>query len=153
MNSPSLGWDNFLKMFGASAVTAVVIGCTSTPQPAPLPDESQLLGAGFKVVDAKTKLQQEYLQNIPRDRVSEWQRTGQSYFIYPVVAKNQLYVGRQKEYEAYCRVAPRCGSSLGQQHAADMASYNKQDAAMQKYTDRDLADPYYFWDFDGLGWR
>jgi len=115
MNPTNPSLENFLKMFCASAVTAFVVGCTSTPQPAPLPDESQLLGAGFKVVDAKTKL--------------------------------------QKEYDAYCKVAPTCGSSLGKQHAADMASYNKQDAAMQKYTDRDLADPYYFWDFDGLGWR
>jgi len=33
-----------------------------------------------------------------------------------------------------------------------MASYEKQDAAMQNNTQRDLADPYYFWgSFDGLG--
>jgi hypothetical protein len=150
MNPSSQGWASLLKMFGASAFTAIALGCASAPPPAPLPDESQLLAAGFKVVNAKTKLQQEHLLNLPRDRVSEWQRTGKTYFIYPDVAKNQLYVGTQKEYDAYCRVAPRCGSPLGEQHAADMASYNKQDAAMQARTDRDLADPYYFWDFDAL---
>jgi hypothetical protein len=151
-HSESHGWGSALAVFGASMVMMLALGCTSAPPPAPLPDESQLLTAGFKVVEAKTKLQQEYLQNIPRDRVSEWQRTGKSFFIYPVVAKNQLYVGTQKEYDAYCKVAPRCGSPLAQQHAADMASYNKQDAGMQANTNRDLSDPYYFWGFDALGW-
>jgi len=86
--------------------------------------------------------------------VTEWQRTGKHFFVYPDPARNQLYVGTPKEYEAYRRLAPGGGPTLAQQQAADMASYGKQDAAMQMYTNRDLADPYYFWDsFDGLGWR
>ena len=42
---------------------------------------------------------------------------------------------------------------MNAQHAADMASYLKQDAAMQKANTRDLADPYYFWpSFFELAW-
>ena len=58
-----------------------------------------MVAAGFKVVDAKTQLQQERLAVLPQDRVSEWQRTGKTFFVYPDLAKKQLYLGSQKEYE------------------------------------------------------
>ena len=134
------------------AVTAILSACASTTPPPP--DESQLLAAGFKVVVAKTVEQKEHLQTLSPGKITEWQRTGVHFFVYPDVAKSQIYVGTEKEYAAYRRVHPNGGASLAQRQAADMASYAKQDAAMQMYTARDLADPYYFWDsFDGLGWR
>jgi len=141
----------FVKL-GAVAVTAIFSGCASTTPPPP--DESQLLAAGFKVVVAKTVQQKEHLQTLPPGQITEWQRTGVHFFVYPDAAKSQILVGTEKEYAAYRRLQPNGGPTLAQQQAADMASYSKQDAAMQMYTARDLADPYYFWDsFDGLGWR
>ncbi len=141
----------FVKL-GAVAVTAIFSGCASTTPPPP--DESQLLAAGFKVVVAKTVQQKEHLQTLPPGQITEWQRTGVHFFVYPDAAKSHILVGTEKEYAAYRRLQPNGGPTLAQQQAADMASYNKQDAAMQMYTARDLADPYYFWDsFDGLGWR
>lgn len=141
-----IGW------LGVLAVAAIFQGCASTAlQP---PDESQLLAAGFKVVVAKTARQQEHLQSLPPGTITEWQRNGAHFFVYPEAAKNRIFVGTQKEYMAYRRVQPNGGPTLAQQQSADAASYSKQDAAMQMYTARDLADPYYFWDsFDGLGWR
>jgi hypothetical protein len=135
-------------------VAAILHGCASTaPTPPPL-DESQLLAAGFKVVVAKTAQQQEHLQSLAPGTITQWQRTGVTFFVYPDAAKNEIFVGTQKEYATYRRLHPNGGPTLAQQQAADLASYNKQDAAMQMYTTRDLADPYYFWDsFDGLGWR
>jgi hypothetical protein len=112
------------------------------------------LAAGFKVLPATTVQQQEHLQNLPRNTLTEWQRNGKHFFVYPDVAKKQLYVGTPREYEAYRRMVPATGPTLAQQESANMASYLKQDAGMQLNTNRDLADPYYFWDsFDGLGWR
>lgn len=134
------------------AAAAFLPGC-ATPPPPP-PDESQLAAAGFKVLVAKTVQQQEHLRALAPGKITEWQRNGTRFFVYPDVAKNQLYVGTQKEYAAYRRVRPDDGATLSRQQAAEMASYQKQDAAMQMYTNRDLADPYYFWDsFEGLGWR
>jgi hypothetical protein len=139
-------------MLGMCAVTAIFYGCASTAPPPP--DVSQLLAAGFKVVAAKTVQQKEHLQTLPPGKITEWQRTGAHFYVYPDATKNQIFVGTEKEYAAYRRLQPNGGPTLAQQHATDMASYNKQDAAMQMYTARDLADPYYFWDsFDGLGWR
>jgi hypothetical protein len=141
----------FVKL-GAVAVTTMLSACATTAPPAP--DESQLLAAGFKVVVAKTEKQKEHLQTLPPGKITEWQRTGVHFFVYPEAAKSQILVGTAKEYAAYRRLQPNGGPTLAQQQAADMASYNKQDAAMQMYTVRDLADPYYFWDsFEGLGWQ
>ena len=140
----------------AAAVLIAVLctGCATAPPPPAPPNKDQLVAAGFRVVDAKTRLQQEHLEALPQGRVSEWQRTGKTFFVYPDPAKKQLYVGTQKEYDAYRVLAPATGPSLAQQHAADMAAYNKTDAMMQTYTNRDLSDPWSFWDdIDGLGGR
>ena len=140
-----------------SALTlTLVLGCASAPQSPPPPDEAALTAAGFKVVVAKTPMQQEHLRLLSPGKLTELQRNGTHYFVYPDAAKQQIYVGTPKEYEAYLRLRPgeSVSAALAKQQVADLASYNKQDAAMQMYTTRDLADPYYFWDsFDGLGWR
>ena len=135
-------------------VMALCAGCASTPQAPPPPDEGQLVAAGFKVVDAKTVQQQEHLQALPQGRVSGWQRTGTMFYVYPDLAKKQLYVGTPKAYEAYRQVVPASGPTLAQQHAADMASYNKTDARMSINTNNDLTDPWSLWgDVEGLGGR
>lgn len=141
----------FPAILWALAALAIVCGCAGTPQPPPV-DETQLGAAGFKILAAKTVQQQEHLQTLPPGVITEWQRTGKHYFIYPDAAHNRVYVGTAKEYAAYQRLRPGNYPSLAAQQAADMASYEKQDAAMQNNTQRDLADPYYFWgSFDGLG--
>ena len=135
-------------------IAVLCAGCASAPPPPAAPSKDELVAAGFKIVDAKTQLQQERLEALPQGRVSEWQRTGKTFFVYPDPAKKQLYLGTQKEYDAYRVLSPRTGPSLAQQHAADMAAYNKTDAMMQTYTNRDLSDPWSLWDdIDGLGGR
>jgi len=141
-----------LEILGAIALTMLALSRSGAAQP--LPNENQLVAAGFKVVVAATREQQEHLQTLPPGKLTAWQRNGKHFWVYPDVAKSQLYVGTQKEYEEYRRLVPGGGPTLSQQQAADLASYNRQDAAMKMYNNRDLADPYYFWDdFDGLGWR
>ena len=134
----------------AIAVAAFTFGC-ATPGPPP-PDASQLVAAGFRVIPAKTGQQVEHLQALPPDKLTEWQRTGKHYFVYPDVAKKQLYVGTPKEYEAYLRLVPGARASLSRQSAADMANYAKQDVGMELLTTRDDDDPYW-WSLDDIGSR
>ena len=141
----------------ACALAALTFGCATAPPPVPAPDESALAAAGFKVVVAKTSQQQEHLRDMPTGQITAMQRNGAHFFVYPDVAKNQIYVGTQKEYEAYRRLRPDSGPTpqdrLNAQRATDMTSYLKQDTAMQKENARDLADPYYFWPtFFDLNW-
>ena len=135
-------------------LSALAVGCASAPPP---PDESALSAAGFKVVVAKAPQQQEHLRSLTPGQLTAMERNGTPFFVYPDMAKNQIYVGTQKEYQVYRRLRPDAGPSpqdkLNAQHAADMASYLKQDAAMQKANTRDLSDPYYFWpSFFELAW-
>jgi len=146
---------NILGIASAILVAAMCYGCASSPAAPPPFSTDKLLAAGFKLVDARTQIQQERLATLPQGRVSQIQFTGKSYFVYPDVAKNQLYIGTQKEYDAYRVLVPSTGAtSLAQQHAADMAYYNKVDDRMRINTNNDLTDPWSLWgDVEGLGGR
>lgn len=152
---PSNAPTNINQIAGAIIIVSFALGCASTLPAPPPPSTAKLLAAGFRAVDAKTQLQQERLAALPQGRVSERQRTGKTFFVYPDLATNKLYVGTQKEYDTYRLLNPGGGStSLAEQHAADMAHYNKQDAMMQIYTNNDLTDPWSLWtDVEGLGGR
>ncbi|HTS22190.1 MAG TPA: hypothetical protein VMN79_10300 [Casimicrobiaceae bacterium] len=144
------GW---LRMLAVVATATLAFGCAA-PTPAPPPDlKSQLAAAGFKVVPATTRAQQEHLQTLAPGQVTEWQRTGRTYFVYPDASRNRLYVGTQKEYDRFRRLVPGAGGPTpAQQTAADMAAYNKQDAAIRR-AQGDTMDPYAVWtSFDDLGW-
>ena len=148
---------NSIAVLITFALAALAVGCASTPTSPPPPDESALSAAGFKVVLAKTSQQQEHLRSLTPGQITAMERNGTPFFVYPDAAKNQIYVGTQKEYQAYRRLRPDSGPSpqhnLNAQHAADMASYVKQDTAIQKANTRDLSDPYYFWpSFVELAW-
>ena len=143
-----------LGILCALAMLALAAGC-ATPPPAPSVDESLLSAVGFKIIVAKTKEQQEHLQTLPPGQIRAMQRTGNEFFVYPVAAKNELYVGTKKEYQAYLKLHPNNNANLQSQLNAnqDMNSYLKQDAAMTKETQRENSDPYYWWpSWNELGW-
>jgi hypothetical protein len=135
--------QRLLGMLFTMGLIAFAQGCAN-PGPPPA-DVNELVAAGFKVLVATTAPQKEHLQRLPPNTVTELQRTGAHYFVYPVAARDQLYVGTPREYAAYQRMRPGTQATPADQHAADMASYLKQDAAMEKATGRDLSDPYFFW--------
>jgi hypothetical protein len=149
---------NVIGLLVTLVLSALAVGCVSTPPPPAPPNESLLSAAGFKVVVAQTPQQQEHLRSLTPGQLTAMERNGTPFFVYPDAAKNQIYVGTQKEYQAYRRLRPDGGGptpqdKLNAQHAADMASYLKQDAAMEKANTRDLSDPYYFWpSFFELAW-
>jgi hypothetical protein len=123
------------------------MGCASSPS-AP-PTESLLLAAGFKVVVASTDTQLQQLPTLPAGQVTVVTQTGKNYFVYPELAKNQIYVGTEKEYQAYLKV--RSQNNLPDVNPE--ASYMKQDAAMRKVNAIDASVPWELWpDFSGLGW-
>lgn len=104
----------------------------------------ELPGLGFKVLVATTVAQKDWVKRMAPGQIRAMQRTGKKYFIYPDAARNQIYVGGPKEYDAYKQLHP--DSKLAGQGSAKQASeYRaKQDTAMQKATARDMSDPYYW---------
>ena len=141
-----------MKRILTIALTVFIFGCASVIGPPPV-DTTQLVAAGFKVVDVQAPLQIERLQTLPTGKLTEYQFTGKHLYLYPNAPKNQLYVGRPAEYQAYLKLTGgTAGPSLAQQSAADTASYAKQDAGMSMLTARDADDPYW-WSLDNIGWR
>jgi len=143
------------KVFAWIAAAVTIAGC-ATPAPTP-PDVGMLTAAGFKIIAATTTQQREHMRTLTPGQITAWQRNGREFFIYPDVAASRLYVGTPKEYQAFQRLqpgaAPNVPAQLATQRSADMASYTKQDVAIQRDNTRDLNDPYYFWpDFFALDW-
>jgi hypothetical protein len=145
---------NSVKVLAALAAFALVAGCAGTgpsaPPPAPAPQtESLLSAAGFKTVVASTDKQLQEIPKLPAGQVTVMSNTGKNYFVYPDMAKKQIYVGTEKEYQAYLRL--RAQNNLP--NVNPEASYLKQDAAMRKADTRDNS---VYWelfpDFNGLGW-
>ena len=148
---------NLLKAIAATACIVVAAGCANAPQTQAAPSGSLLSSAGFKTMDARTTLQQQHLRTLAQGSITEVQRTGKHYYVYPDVASNRLYVGTPKEYQAYLALRTRNGlpnPPPSNQTTADMRDYLKQDAAMIKADAQDATIPSWaIWpDFGGLGW-
>jgi hypothetical protein len=106
----------------------------------------ELVGLGFKVLVATTSVQKDWIKTMKPGQIRAMQRTGKKYFIYPDAARDQIYVGGPKEYDAYKQRHPD-SNLAGQAEARQASEYRaKQDIEMQKATARDLSDPYY-WTF------
>jgi hypothetical protein len=141
----------YLNFFlGALALPVFIAGAAAAATP-PI-DEKELLAVGFKVLVAKTTVQEEWIKTCTPGQIRPMQRTGKKYFIYPDAGRNQIYVGGPEEYAAYQQLHP--DSRLATQEAAEKgrAYRSKQDEVMKKATARDLSDPYYGIDWSDLGW-
>jgi len=149
--------NRFSKLLRASLLLIVCVlsvsaiaagGSRNAPPPA---NESELLAAGFKVLVATTKVQQDWVNNLRPNEFRPMQRTGKKYFIYPDASKTQIYVGGPQEYEAYLQLHPERRNeqaARNAQVAADKAAYLKQNQNMETANGRDLSNP-----FLGASWN
>ena len=87
----------------AVATLLFVTGCASTGTTAAAsPQKEQLLTqAGFVVKTATTPKQKQQLAALPGNQVSAVKYKGKLYYAYPAGTGNQVYVGRQKQFNMY----------------------------------------------------
>ncbi len=142
-------------LLGPIVFVAWLAGCAGAPPSPPTPDTNDLRAAGFKVRVAQTQAQREHLQSLAPGRLTELQRTGVRYFVYPDAAHDRIYVGGEAQYAAYVKIQPGGAiPSMANSQAADLASYGHQDVGMQANTHRDHTDPYSDWaDLNDIGDR
>jgi hypothetical protein len=96
----------FQGFLASLVLVAGLAGCaTSAQRAATQQKEDMLQAAGFRIISATTPAQQQLLKALPTGRVSAVQRKGQVYFVYPVHAKDLLYVGTNPQYLAYQQAA------------------------------------------------
>src|SRR5437899_9535143 len=85
------------------AVLALLAACqtTGTGQAAASQKESLLSQSGFKVITVTTPKQQQAINGLAQYRVSAVQYNGKLYYVFPTATKDKIYVGKQKQFNAY----------------------------------------------------
>lgn len=141
----------FRAILLASASTlSLLIGCAGAPPEAPPLPANLLTQAGFKNIAAGTAEQKVHLQRLPAGQVTVVSQNMKNYFVYPDAAGNRLWVGTEKEYQAYLRL--RAQNNLPAYNAE--ASYFRQDANIELANKQDASVTWGWWPgFSGLGWQ
>ena len=89
----------------ALAVLALITACqTATTNQAELTaskKEFLLAQSGFKVVMVTTPKQQQAINGLAQYRVSAVKYNGKLYYVFPTATKDKIYVGKQKQFNAY----------------------------------------------------
>jgi hypothetical protein len=82
--SPDSRWMTVLNVLAALLLTLLfsspAVAATAAKTPI---DKSALSDAGFKVLTATTKVQEDWVRGLPAGKIRAMQRTGKKYFIYP----------------------------------------------------------------------
>jgi hypothetical protein len=89
---------NLLKFLAALALVFGAGGCTTVAAP-----EKLLHQAGFRPFVVRNDAQLAQVQALPQGRISIVERNNRSYYMFPSVARDQVFVGRRSEYDAYVR--------------------------------------------------
>ncbi len=95
------------RIIGAVLVLALIAGCqtVSTNQTELTASRKEFLLAqsGFKVITVTTSKQQQAINRLAQYSVSAVKYNGKLYYVFPTATKNKIYVGKQKQFDAYKR--------------------------------------------------
>ena len=84
------------------AVLALLAACQTTgSSQAVVQKESLLSQSGFKVITVTAPKQQQAVSGLAQGRVSAVKYNGKVYYVFPTGTKDKIYVGRQKQFNAY----------------------------------------------------
>src|SRR5712675_1743866 len=110
------------KITGAMLTLALIAGCqtvsTNQAELAASKKEFLLAQSGFKVITVTTAKQQQAINGLAQYRVSAVKYNGKLYYVFPTATKDKIYVGRQKQFNAYkSALAAQQTNQLGSQQA------------------------------------
>jgi hypothetical protein len=107
------------------AVLSLMTACetTGSSQSVSAQKEALLAQSGFKVITVTTPKQQQAVNGLTMGRVSAVKYNGKLYYVYPTATKDKIYVGRQKQFNAYKQ-------SLAAQHASHPSMAQMGEAQM-----------------------
>ena len=105
------------------AVVALITACqtvaTNNAELAASKKEYLLTQSGFKVITVTTPKQQQAINGLAQYRVSAVKYNGKLYYVFPTATKDKIYVGKQKQFNAYKQ-------ALAAQQASQPASQQAQ---------------------------
>jgi crotonobetainyl-CoA:carnitine CoA-transferase CaiB-like acyl-CoA transferase len=89
---------------GIGAVLALLAACQTTGTGDVVAQKESLLQqSGFKVITVTTPQQQQAVSGLAQGRVTAVKYNGKLYYVFPTAQKDRIYVGRQKQFNAYKR--------------------------------------------------
>ena len=94
------------KFAGMMTALALMAACQTTGSNQTMAQQEALLAqSGFKMITVTTPKQQQEINGLPQGTVSavKWKRNGKLYYVYPTATKDKIYVGKQKQMDAYNR--------------------------------------------------
>jgi hypothetical protein len=109
------------------AVLALFAACQTTGTGQTAQKESLLSQSGFKVITVTTPKQQQAVSGLAQGRCSAVTYNGKLYYVYPTGTKDRIYVGRQKQFNAYKQALAAQPAS----HPASMAQQGQNQMAGQ----------------------
>lgn len=117
---------NLTSIASTIAVLALMAACqtTGTSQSVVAQKEALLAQSGFKVITVTTPKQQQAIAGLAQYRCSAVKYNGKLYYVFPTATKDKIYVGRQKQYNAYKQALaaqPGHPGSMAQQGQSQMA--------------------------------
>jgi hypothetical protein len=91
-----------LTLTGIGAVLALLAACQTTGTIDVVAQKEALLTqSGFKVITVTTPKQQQAVANLTQGRVTAVKYNGKTYYVFPTGTKDKIYVGKQKQFNAY----------------------------------------------------
>ena len=85
-----------------AAVLALITACQTTGTAGGGSAKEALLAqSGFKTITVTTPQQQQAVAGLAQGRVSAVKYNGKLYYVYPTAQKDRVYVGKQKQFNAY----------------------------------------------------
>jgi len=91
-----------LTLTGIGMVLALLAACQTTGTGDVMAQKEALLTqSGFKVITVTTPKQQQAISGLTQGRVTAVKYNGKVYYVFPTATKDKIYVGRQKQFNAY----------------------------------------------------
>jgi hypothetical protein len=115
--------SNLASIASTMAALALIAACqtvaTNNAELAASRKEFLLTQSGFKVITVTTPKQQQAINGLAQYRVSAVKYNGKLYYVFPTATKDKIYVGKQKQFNAY-------KNALGAQQVSQPAQPGQQ---------------------------
>src|SRR6201993_4106677 len=93
------------NIVGVTAALALMVACqtvaTNDAELVASKKEFLLAQSGFRVITVTTPKQQQAINGLAQYRVSAVKYNGKLYYVFPTAKKDKIYVGKQKQFNAY----------------------------------------------------
>jgi len=122
------------SIVSTGAVLILMAACetTGSSQSVSAQKEALLAQSGFKTITVTTPKQQQAVSGLTQGRVSAVKYNGKLYYVYPTGTKDKIYVGKQKQFNAYKQ-------ALAAQHASQPASQPASHPSMAQMGEAQMA--------------